>query len=283
MSSIAVKTGLTITRIIASILVVAGMAMVQVAAAGERSLEITNLRLSPDTIPVNQAFDFTVSFKADIPDSSGAGIATHVNFNILKQGKTLFSSKRIPIQARNGEIKSWTMHMNPVPAKGTYTILVFVSYEELTARKSLELAIGVPPAVVERTNQQQPETAVSAMRTPPGAHSENVIHVRHILLKTRSDADRLISEMNGLRGDQLRDNFIMRAKSTSVGPTGASGGDLGFIKRQGRMVREFENAAFDLYPGTITATPVKTVYGYHVIYREAATQGETRDLDRKYK
>lgn len=271
MSCIAVKTGSTITRIIASILVVAGMVMVQVAAASERSLEITSLRLTPATIPVNQPFDFVVSFKADAPDSSGGSIAALVNFNILKEGRTLFRSKRIPIQARSGEIKSWTMHMNPVPAKGAYTISAVVTYEELTARKSIELAIGMPPAEVERTYQQKPETAVQSRRAPPGAGAENVIRVRHILLKTQMDAVRLISEMDGLSGDPLRDKFIAGAKQKSVGPTGANGGDLGFIKRHGRMVREFENAAFDLYPGTITATPVKTVYGYHIIYREAAT------------
>lgn len=33
------------------------------------------------------------------------------------------------------------------------------------------------------------------------------------------------------------------------------------------MVKEFETAAFALKENSYTATPVKTTYGYHIIYR----------------
>lgn len=51
-----------------------------------------------------------------------------------------------------------------------------------------------------------------------------------------------------------------------------NGGELGWFKR-GQMVKEFETAAFNLKPGTISK-PVKTDFGYHLIYVE---QKETKD------
>jgi len=45
----------------------------------------------------------------------------------------------------------------------------------------------------------------------------------------------------------------------------ASGGDLGFFMA-GMTVRTFEDAVLALQPGEYTKTPVKTRFGYHVIY-----------------
>ena len=55
---------------------------------------------------------------------------------------------------------------------------------------------------------------------------------------------------------------VARRVSEDVG-TAAQGGDLGCSPR-GRMVPEFENAAFSLEPGQISDL-VKTTFGYHVI------------------
>jgi len=44
-----------------------------------------------------------------------------------------------------------------------------------------------------------------------------------------------------------------------------AGGDLGFFMA-GMTVRPFEDAVFSLQPGQYSKTPVKTRYGYHVIY-----------------
>ncbi len=105
------------------------------------TLEITSLTLEPDPVPVNQAFDFRVRFKADIPGSADNKIATIFYFKVLQNNKILFPSKSYSIQVNNREINTRTQHMKPVPAKGVYTIKVFVKYKELLAEKSMKLTI----------------------------------------------------------------------------------------------------------------------------------------------
>jgi len=65
----------------------------------------------------------------------------------------------------------------------------------------------------------------------------------------------------------LKTKFIELAKTKSADPAGSNGGDLGtFTKEQ--MVPEFSKAVWELEVGKITMQPVKTQFGYHVIYLE---------------
>jgi peptidyl-prolyl cis-trans isomerase C len=58
-------------------------------------------------------------------------------------------------------------------------------------------------------------------------------------------------------------DFAELAKANSNCPSGKQGGDLGFFSR-GRMVKEFEDAAFSMEVGQVSE-PVKTQFGYHLI------------------
>jgi len=92
------------------------------------------------------------------------------------------------------------------------------------------------------------------------------VHARHILLKTQDEADAIVKEVKSLKGDALKSKFIELAKSKSTGPSGPKGGDLGFFA-QGQMVPEFNSEVFGMKVGTVSK-PVKTQFGFHVIYLE---------------
>ena len=85
----------------------------------------------------------------------------------------------------------------------------------------------------------------------------------HILVKTLDEANAIIKELS--KSSNMKKDFTAMAKTKSTGPSGANGGELGWFTKD-KMVPEFSNAALQLKKGTITKTPVKTQFGYHIIY-----------------
>lgn len=84
------------------------------------------------------------------------------------------------------------------------------------------------------------------------------VRARHILVKTEDEAKAIIAEL-----DKGKD-FVELAKEKSTDPNKSEGGDLGYFTK-GRMVPEFEQAAFSMEKDTYSKTPVKTQFGFHVI------------------
>lgn len=87
----------------------------------------------------------------------------------------------------------------------------------------------------------------------------NEIHCAHVLVKTEKEAQVVLERLQ--RGEK----FANIAKEVSLCPSGKRGGDLGTFGR-GRMVKEFEQAAFALQKGQISPV-VKTKFGYHIVRR----------------
>jgi parvulin-like peptidyl-prolyl isomerase len=85
----------------------------------------------------------------------------------------------------------------------------------------------------------------------------------HILVKTEQEAKDIIDTL--MKSKKLKDDFIKTAQEKSTGPSGKNGGDLGWFFAE-QMVPEFSLATSFLQKGHITKNPVKTQFGYHVIY-----------------
>jgi peptidyl-prolyl cis-trans isomerase C len=85
------------------------------------------------------------------------------------------------------------------------------------------------------------------------------VHCAHILVKSESEAKAVLERLK--KGEK----FGNVAKQVSRCPSGKKGGDLGTFTR-GKMVKEFENAAFKLQKGEVSGI-VRTQFGYHIIKR----------------
>jgi len=84
------------------------------------------------------------------------------------------------------------------------------------------------------------------------------VHAAHILVKTLDEAKSIDEDLK-----LGKKSFSQIAQEKSLCPSGKRGGDMGWFTR-GRMVREFENAAFTIKKGEVSG-PVRTEFGWHII------------------
>ena len=128
----------------------------------------------------------------------------------------------------------------------------------------------VPASDVERYyREHQPEYT-----TP------EQVRASHILLKTEGKDDAAVKAKAETLLKQVRGgaDFAELAKKNSEDEASAkNGGDLDYFGR-GRMVKEFEEAAFSLQPGQISDL-VKSPFGYHIIKMVDKKPGATRPLE----
>jgi len=98
------------------------------------------------------------------------------------------------------------------------------------------------------------------------------VTARHILVKTKQEAEDIIKILKATPQMDLEKKFIELAKEKSIGPSAKMGGYLGKFTAD-KMIKPFSDAAFKLNAGEFTTTPVHTRFGWHVIYVENKTKG----------
>ncbi|PLX42768.1 MAG: peptidylprolyl isomerase [Deltaproteobacteria bacterium] len=101
------------------------------------------------------------------------------------------------------------------------------------------------------------------------------VHASHILIAPEGEGDEAKAaakkKAEGLREQIVGGaDFAETAKENSTCPSAPNGGDLGTFER-GKMVPEFEEAAFALKPGEVSDV-VETKFGYHIIKAQEVTE-----------
>lgn len=103
------------------------------------------------------------------------------------------------------------------------------------------------------------------------------ISAKHILIKVKDESSENSEGLTDEEAKKKAEDLIKKidegadfgtlAKENSDDEgSAANGGDLGFFNK-GEMVKEFEDAAYDLKVDKYTKEPVKTSYGYHIILK----------------
>jgi len=88
-------------------------------------------------------------------------------------------------------------------------------------------------------------------------------HARHILVEDKATADAITKDLQGGA------DFAKTAKEKSKDSSANSGGDLGWFTLD-TMVKPFGDAVSALQPGQLSAEPVQSQFGWHVIKLEGS-------------
>ena len=147
---------------------------------------------------------------------------------------------------------------------------------ELMRQASVEQGLDKQPTVIATIAQQERTAlagaAIQSFMTSNPISDEDAkklydeqmgqpikeFNARHILVKEQEEAESIIKLLDS------GSDFSELAKEKSTGPSGASGGELGWFNEK-QMVAPFSAAAAGLDKGQYTKTPVETQFGWHVI------------------
>lgn len=208
------------------------------------------------------AFCMTFALSAIAEDVTGDTIVATVGDKVITVGHMAAMTMSLPEEQRQLPPE---MIFEGVLERLIQQEAVAQSRPRLTKRSALQLAnerrslvasevvnemaekINVTPEQVQELYDQQFKNSEPAPE----------FNASHILVETEEEAKTI---MNALKqgGD-----FADQARQHSIGPSGPSGGNLGWFGL-GRMVPAFEAAVTELEVGQVSA-PVETQFGWHLI------------------
>ena len=206
--------------------------------------------LGPDAVAQNQISEGTVA--------TVDGIAITYNDVSLVEDELMAAYGQLPEEQRFQTLVGYMVNRilasEAAKKAGLENDADVAKIKAFMERKALQ-DVYIAKILMERVREED-VTAYYDKEIKNGPVEEEV-RARHILLDNREAADAVMADLeNGA-------DFAALAKERSKGPSGPSGGDLGYFSKQS-MVPAFSDAAFKLAAGE-TSPPVQTQFGWHVI------------------
>jgi peptidyl-prolyl cis-trans isomerase C len=223
------------------------------------ALGLTALISGCDQIPLGSQQDTSA---APVSDTS-AVVATVNGTPITEQGLAVYQQQR------------HSRRPNDPASQDRDAVLEELINLELARQAGVQQGLDQKPDIVLQIDQQRRAVIAAAaiqhqLQVNPVSDEElkklyddNVgdgkeYKARHILVEDQQKASDLIVEL-----DEGAD-FSELAKQHSTGPSGKTGGELGWFSAS-QMVKPFSDALAGMEKGTYTKEPVQTQFGWHVI------------------
>jgi peptidyl-prolyl cis-trans isomerase C len=140
---------------------------------------------------------------------------------------------------------------------------------ETRIRRALDINMLVDQKIGQTVIVTEEDLKTYYEGNPGSFQRAETVRASHILVKVdRGDDETKIAaaleKMENIRSKiNAGEDFAQLAKENSDCPSGENGGELGYFER-GKMVEEFEDAAFGLEPGSVSGI-VQTDFGFHLI------------------
>lgn len=140
---------------------------------------------------------------------------------------------------------------------------------KLMIEKLIEANVKQTPAPTDSEVKEFYEQNKKSFEVP------ETVQASHILIKSSKDEDEKVRAEKRARAEELRTQLVKGADFAKIAaensdcPSKAQGGNLGTFER-GRMVKEFEDAAFSQKEMEVGPV-VETSFGYHIIQVQAHT------------
>lgn len=195
----------------------------------------------------------------------------------------LMENERINLEFIRVETKDFLEKSKPTPAEVDEYFSGHRESFRIPERVNLHYMVYRPKDFRDKVDISQEEIKIYYETNIDDFVVQKQVKARHILIEVPPDADPGKIEQARKKAEEILakakqgDDFASLAEKYSEGPTAKKGGDLGYFPR-GRMVKEFEDAAFSLQAGEISSL-VRTRFGFHIIKVEDVREERTRGLD----
>jgi peptidyl-prolyl cis-trans isomerase C len=152
-----------------------------------------------------------------------------------------------------------------------------------STRRDLAIAYLVDTAILPKVKVSGDEVTKFYKENPDKFQLPEQVRASHILIGVEAKAGAEERKEARQKAEKLRQqlaqggDFATLARENSTCPSGREGGDLGFFAK-GKMVPQFEQAAFALQPGGVSDV-VETQFGYHIIKMVEKKQPENVSLE----
>jgi peptidyl-prolyl cis-trans isomerase D len=195
----------------------------------------------------------------------------------------LMENERINLEFIRVGTKGFLEKSKPTPTEVDEYFLHHRENFRIPERVNVHYIVFRPKDFTDKVDISQEEIKIYYETNIDDFLVQKQVKARHILIEVSPDADPGKIEQARKKAEEILakakqgEDFASLAEKYSEGPTAKKGGDLGYFPR-GRMVREFEDAAFSLQAGEISSL-VRTRFGFHIIKVEDVREERTQGLD----
>lgn len=144
-----------------------------------------------------------------------------------------------------------------------------VEYTLANERRALLAGEAINDINADVVTEEAVQAAYDA--TFADAEAQTEWNASHLLVETEEEA---LAAQERVEGGE---DFADVARDVSTGPSGPSGGELGWFG-PGQMVGEFETAVTEMEPGDVSG-PVQTQFGWHIVKLNDQRMTEQPTLD----